>query len=398
MNPAQLSMPVDEIGKLCKAVYKPGYRNDVTDEELISEAVSAAGAADSVVVFVGTTDQIEGEGYDRADTGLPAAHLQLLRAVAEVNRRVVVVNMSGSAVDLRPILEESRAVLHAWLPGQAGGAAIARVLFGLADPSGRLSETFPVELEHNPSYLSFPGTIDRVDYSGGVFVGYRHYDTRKLPVSFPFGYGLSYTSFVYEDLRVQQLGSDGSPSFCVTVDIRNAGDRPGAEVVQLYIRDVASFEPRPTRELKAFAKVALEPDESEIVTLELDGRAFSWYVEHLGRFAVESGEFEIEVGSSSRDIRLSHTVSVVSADTVRPRLTEQHDLREFLAEGDPGDHMHRAYEKVAESSGRGPLLRLFEGSPVNKVLVVLPLFGASEESVDELKKAVYDAMGKPAPE
>jgi beta-glucosidase len=305
---------------------------------------------------------------------------------------VVVVNQSGSAVDLRPIAQDASAIVHASLPGQAGGGAIARILFGQTNPSGKLTETFPLELEHNPSHLSYPGSLDRVEYAEGIFVGYRHYDTRKLPVQYPFGYGLSYTSFAYSDINLSARELEPELGLTVTFSVANTGDRAGKEIAQVYVRDTECSVARPLRELKGFASVALEPGETRSVSVTLDARAFALYSEHLGRFAVEPGEFVIEVGASSRDIRLSQAVNVRSADEIRPPLTRRNELAEFIDDDRYASFVRPAWEAAVEASRNNEFLESVKHMPVRLVLGFLPEFGVAEEAVAGLDRAVSEAM------
>lgn len=371
MNPAKLDIPLDALSAFAHTVYGAGYADESPDEELIEEAAELAKGKDAVIVFVGTTEKIESEGYDRADIGLPESHLRLIEAVARVNPNVAVVTHSGSAIDLRPFERSVRAIVHAWLPGQAGGSAIANILFGETNPSGKLSETFPLALEHNPSYLSFPGDIASVRYSEGIFVGYRYYDTKKLDVLYPFGHGLSYTEFEYANLRLSADRLENGGTLQVTFDVTNRGARAGKEVAQVYVRDIKASVPKPDKELKGFAKIGLAPGETKTVTVELDERAFSHYCPHLGRFAVETGEFAILVGSSSRDIRLSATVFFHSGDETRLPLTPDHSLKEWLEDDRSASRIREALRN-ANVDEASPLFPILLGMPVRKLRLLFP--------------------------
>ncbi|GGG22623.1 glycoside hydrolase family 3 C-terminal domain-containing protein [Paenibacillus abyssi] len=387
MNPAQLDIPLEAISKFAEVQYRAGYEDESVSEALLQEAVEAAKGQDAVILFVGTTDRIESEGYDRMDLSLPESHLRLIEAVSAVNPNVIVVNHSGSAVDFERFEPKARAILHAWLPGQAGGTAIANVLFGDSNPSGRLSETFPVALEHNPSYVSFPGDIRQVAYSEGIFVGYRHYDTRKLPVKYEFGYGLSYTKFEYSNLVLSQASLTNGDVLQVKVDVTNTGTRVGKEVVQVYVQDVKSSVPKALRELKGFCKVELAAGETKTVLIELGERAFAHYAEHLGRFAVESGEFVIGVGASSRNIRLTGKVNFASQEEVREPLTLLHDLKDWLEDDRYADRIKPIFAKMnVESSS--PFFPIMIGMPMRTAAAFLPFFGVSPEVVKELHEAI----------
>ncbi len=317
INPTQLDQALDEIRKLVdsesEVTYAPGYDLDSDDvkDELVQEAVKLAGEADVVILFTGLPDRYESEGYDRTHLELPLNHKQLIKELAAVQPNLVVVLSNGSPVTM-PWLDQTSAVLEGYLGGQAGGGAVADLLFGEVNPSGKLPETFPVQLSDNPSFLNFPGEGDRVEYREGIFVGYRYYDTKQLEPLFPFGYGLSYTSFEYSELQVDRTSMTDQDTVNVQVTVRNTGSRRGQEIVQLYVHDPESSVIRPEQELKGFAKVALEPGESKTVSFMLDKRAFAYYHTELRDWHVETGEYELRVGASSRDIRLKQTIEVTS--------------------------------------------------------------------------------------
>ncbi|MFI2487455.1 glycoside hydrolase family 3 C-terminal domain-containing protein [Promicromonospora kroppenstedtii] len=287
---------------------------------LRDEAVAVAGAAGTVLVFLGLPASYESEGFDRAHLDLPAEQLALLEAVAAVSPRVVVVLANGSAVSVAGWQHLAPAVVEGWLGGQAGGSGVVDVLLGAVNPAGRLAETIPLRLEDNPSYGNFPGELGHVRYGEGLLVGYRWYDARRADVAYPFGHGLSYTTFAYSGVAAEVLRTDAvaddEAAVRVRVTVTNTGDRAGAEVVQAYVADPASQVQRPERELKAFAKVNLAPGESREVTLDLTGRDLAYWHPALRRWVVEGGEFEVAVGASSRDLRGSATV-VVDGEDVR---------------------------------------------------------------------------------
>jgi beta-glucosidase len=244
----------------------------------------------------------ESEGNDRPNMDLPGPQVELIRAVAAVNPRTVVVLNAGAPVAM-PWLDAVPAVLEAYYPGQEAGNAVMAVLWGDVNPSGKLSVTFPKRLEDNPAFLYLPG-LREVYYGEGIFVGYRYYDTRAIEPLFPFGHGLSYTTFEYSDLKAAAIAKIGEP-VAVSVVVHNSGTRTGKEVVQLYVSDRQSSLPRPVKELKGFKKIELQPGESRTVDFVLDRRAFAFYDPLKADWAVEPGDFEILVGSSSRDIRLT---------------------------------------------------------------------------------------------
>ncbi|MFC8798476.1 glycoside hydrolase family 3 C-terminal domain-containing protein [Promicromonospora sp. NPDC057138] len=305
-----------------------------TDEAALrAEAVEVARAAGTVLVFLGLPASYESEGFDREHMDLPAGQVALLEAVAAVSQRVVVVLANGSAVSVEPWQHLAPAVVEGWLGGQAGGSGVVDVLLGAVNPAGRLAETLPLRLADNPSYGNFPGELGHVRYGEGVLVGYRWYDARQAGVAYPFGHGLSYTTFAYEGVAAEVLGSaagaDDVPAVRVRVTVTNTGERAGAEVVQVYVGDPAAQVFRPERELKAFAKVELAPGEARELTFDLTARDLSYWHPVLRRWVVEGGEFVVSVGASSRDLRGSATV-VVDGDDVRLPLAELSTVAEAI--------------------------------------------------------------------
>ena len=231
--------------------------------------------------------------------------------MAAVQPNTIVVLHNGSPVEM-PWADQVKGIVEAYLSGQAVGAAVVDILFGKVNPSAKLPETFPYKLEDNPSYLYYLGEGDKVEYREGVFVGYRYYDTKKMDVRFPFGYGLSYTTFAYSNLKLSAAQIKDTDTLTVSVDVTNTGSMAGKEVVQLYVSDVESTVIRPVKELKGFDKVDLQPGETKTVTFTLGKRAFAYWNTQIHDWHVESGEFRILVGKSSRDIQLEETVTVES--------------------------------------------------------------------------------------
>jgi len=317
MNPSRLDNLFDEVIKVVGSEhisYAPGYSEvgDVPDQSLIKEAVEIARDAEAVVICAGLTDLYEVEGLDRTHMKLPPGHDAVIKKVAAVCQNVVVVLSNGSPVEM-PWLDQIPGILEGYLGGQAGAGAISDILFGTTNPSGKLAETFPLKLDDNPSHHHYPGGPATVEYRESIYVGYRYYDTVNQEVLFPFGHGLSYTSFEYSDLRLSQVQISDEDRLTVTFKVRNSGELPGKESVQLYVRDVESSIFRPEKELKGFAKVDLTPGEETDISIELDKRAFAYYDTDIKDWHVESGKFEVLVGASSRDIRLSDSVEVLSS-------------------------------------------------------------------------------------
>ncbi len=283
--------------------------SDRTDEKLLKEAVKTAKDAEIAVIFAGLPDAFESEGADRDHMHLPDNQNELIKAVAAVNPNTVVVLHGGSPVEL-PWLSQVPAVLCMYLGGEQVGAAAVDLLYGRVNPSGHLAETWPVRLQDNPSYLNFPGEDGVVTYAEGIFVGYRYYDKKELAVNFPFGHGLSYTSFAFSNLIVDKEKLTDQETVTVSVDVTNTGKIAGKAVIQLYVHDVKSTVRRPLRELRDFAKTELQPGETKTLFFTLDKRSFAYYEPKVHDFFVESGEFMIEVGESCRDIRRSVSIHV----------------------------------------------------------------------------------------
>ena len=320
VTPTRLDAALDAVRALVghdhRVRYAQGYEAHADDlrPDLIDEAVLVARSAEVAVVFAGLPPSYEAEAYDRDHMRLPQQHNDLIRAVTEVNPDTVVVLCNGAPVQM-PWVDRPRAIVEAYLGGQGGGGGIVDVLYGRINPGGKLAETFPLRQSDAASDRWFPGTGRQVQYREGLYVGYRWFDSAPADVLFPFGHGLSYTTFAYADLEVvggELTGDDQLAWPTVEVTISNTGDVAGAEVVQLYVRDVESTVHRPDKELKSFAKVRLDPGESERVRFELDRRAFAFWDVASGDWQVESGDFELLVGASSRDVRATATIEINS--------------------------------------------------------------------------------------
>ena len=309
-----------EAAEGLKIRYARGYSvaDDCASDEMIREAVEAARSARVAVVFAGLPDVYESEGYDRTHMRMPDCQNRLIEAVAAANPNTVVVLYNGSPVEM-PWIGSVKAVLEAYLGGQAVGLATVRILFGEVNPSGKLPESFPKKLSDNPSYLFYGGEGDTAEYREGIFVGYRYYDRKETELLFPFGHGLSYTSFDFSDLRLSRERITDQESLTATVRVTNTGKRAGKTVVQLYVGDCESSVFRPVRELKGFEKIFLEPGESKDVSFTLDKRSFAYWNTKIHDWHVESGEFRIEIGHSSRDIACCAAVQVDSTAEIPRR-------------------------------------------------------------------------------
>jgi beta-glucosidase len=334
INPTRVDVPFDEVQKLAPQAaltYAPGYPPDDTLQlPLIDEAVQAAQAAEVALLYIALPNFKESEGYDRADLDLTEQQVALIKAVAQAQPRTVVILNNGSALAMTEWIDGAAAVLEAWMMGQAGGGAVADILFGRVNPSGRLSETFPLKLSDTPAHLNFPGGHGQVRYGEGLFIGYRYYDAKGAPVLFPFGHGLSYTTFAYSHPRVSAPAFKDKDGVTVSVDITNTGAAAGKETVQVYVHDRKSGLVRPPKELKGFAKVALQPGETRTVTIPLDFRAFAYYHPGYRQWITEDGEFDLLIGASAADIRLTQTVSLQSTLTLPSLLNRESTIREWL--------------------------------------------------------------------
>jgi beta-glucosidase len=382
ITPTRVDVPLEEIQKLAgDAVisYSVGYPTDDSRRpDLIAEAVAAAQAADAALLMLALPTFKESEGYDRTDLELTAQQTALIQAVTAVQPHTVVVLNNGSAVDMRAWIDGAAAVLEAWLMGQAGGGAIADVLFGVVNPSGKLAETFPLKLSDTPAYLNYPGEAGQVRYGEGLFIGYRYYDAREQPVLFPFGHGLSYTTFTYSPPRVSATTFRDVDGVTVAVDVTNSGPVAGKEVVQLYVHDYQASLARPPKELKGFAKVELQPGESQTVIIPLDFRAFAFYHPGYGRWITEDGAFDILIGASATDIRGAATVTLQSTLELPSLLGPTSTLREWL--DDPRG------KAVVE-----PLFAQLRG-------LLLDSLGVAEEDADALNTDMMNfALDMPAP-
>ena len=377
VNATRVERLVDTLASRRRVTFAPGFLlSGESDDALVDEAVAAAEASDVVVLCLGLPDAEETEGVDRTHLRLPDVQLALLAELAETGKPIVVVLSNGAAVEVAPWADQCAALLEGWLGGQAGALALADVLVGDAEPSGRLTETLALRLADHPSSLMFPGESGHVDYGEGVFVGYRGFDAADREVAFPFGFGLGYTTFSYDKLVAKVTGTpaSGDLRIVVQVTVTNTGERAGSEVVQVYVGNAPASVPRPPRELRAFAKVRLEPGESRTVTLPLDSRAFAFWSEVHDRWVVESGLFTIEAGPNVRDLPLVQELRL-DMPARRVRLRAESTLAEWMADDQawaalmarvPGGQGFSLPEEVIAVVGGAPLRRFakFPGIPL----------------------------------
>ncbi|MCB0040032.1 MAG: glycoside hydrolase family 3 C-terminal domain-containing protein [Caldilineaceae bacterium] len=334
INPTQVDSPFESLMALAgdaEVTYSEGYpADDSFQQSLIDGAAAAAQVADVALLYIALPSYKESEGYDRADIDLTAQQIALIRAVSAVQPRCVVILNNGSAVAMSEWIDGVAAVLEAWMMGQAGGGAIADVLFGAVNPSGKLAESFPLKLADTPAHINFPGDDGQVRYGEGLFIGYRYYDARQMPVLFPFGYGLSYTTFAYSNATVSAATFRDVDGVTVSVDVTNTGSVAGKEVVQLYVHDRKSKLVRPFKELKGFAKVDLEPGETKRVDIALDFRAFAYYHPGYAQWITEDGDFDLLIGASSADIRATVSATLQTTLDLPSRLDKESTVQDWM--------------------------------------------------------------------
>lgn len=331
INAFRVDSAWDAVREWGNVTYAQGYtvKEDEVREELIAEAVTAAKEADVAVVFAGLPDAFESEGYDRQHMQMPHCQNVLIQEILKVQPNVVVVLHNGSPVEM-PWADQVKGIMEAYLCGQAVGQACVNLLFGRANPCGKLAESIPFKLSDNPSYLNFPGDGKTVEYAEGIFVGYRYYDKKEMPVRFPFGHGLSYTTFSYLDLTLSRYSIRDTEELTVSVTVKNTGNMAGKEIVQLYVSDMTNTVQRPVRELKNFVKVELQPGETKTVEMKLDKRSFSYYEPKIHDWFTPSGLYEIQAAASSRDIRLTKTLEVISEQELPLELNWNTTIQELM--------------------------------------------------------------------
>jgi beta-glucosidase len=397
--------PFEELQKVSGDVkfrFSDGYPDDESfNQELIDEASEIAGEAEVALVYISLPPAKESEGYDRPDLDLTQHQVALINAVAAVQPDTVVVLNNGAPVVMSEWIDGAAAVLEAWMMGQAGGGAIADVLYGKINPSGKLAETFPLRLVDTPAMINYPGENGAVRYGEGIFVGYRYYDTKDVPTLFPFGYGLSYTTFAYRNSKVSSKTFRDVDGLTVSVEVTNTGKVVGKEVVQVYVHDHQSKLVRPPKELKGFAKVELQPGETKTVSVALDFRAFAYYHPGYKRWITEDGEYDILFGASSADIRSMQTVVLKSTLELPSILNRESTLREWLEDPRGQSVLDSLYQEISDQMqanfsedntaiGMDPMGFLMD-TPLVDLLHFLgdSMPKSPEETVDQLLAEVY---------
>ena len=402
INSFRVDSALETLKEWADVVYAQGYDDaeDVIDEAMLREAVETARNAEAAVIFAGLPDSFESEGYDRKHLRMPDCQNRLIEEVAKVQPNTIVVLHNGAPVEM-PWIAEVKAVVEAYLGGQAVGSAVANVLYGKVNPSGRLPETFPLRLQDTPCYLNYGGERDKVIYSEGVFVGYRYYESREMPVLFPFGYGLSYTTFAYSNLTIEKDSIQESETVKITVDVTNTGTCMGKEVVQLYVGKKGGSIVRPIRELRAFDKIELNPGETKTVEFTLDSRAFAYWETEIHDWFVESGAYEIQIGRSASEIILSKEIRVEGEKTIPKVYTRNSTVGEVMA--DPKSrrileamgkemNMGESIAAMADSQGGAGVISkemvaaMMEGMPLRSVMMFMP--GLKPEMLEQLINAL----------
>lgn len=383
INPTRLENALEEIRSLAgtEVPFAPGYGEDgVGTPERTAEAVAVAAAAETVLLFLGVPASQESEGFDREHLELPAAQLELLEAVLAANPRTVVILSNGGVVRLSGFAHRVPALVEGWLLGQAGGGAIAQVLYGAVNPSGRLAETIPLRLEDTAAFGNFPGEHGHVRYGEGLMVGYRWFDARNMEVSYPFGHGLSYTTFEHSGASAVA----DSAGITVSLTVTNTGDRDGAEIVQVYTGLASSAVSRAPRELKGFAKVHLAAGDSRAVQLLLRREDLAYWDTRVSAWSVESGSYTVEIGASSRDIRATLAVDV-AGDEVRVPLTADSSIGEVMAHPVAGPIITAA---MGSGSNAGmmsdpSILKMLASAPIGRMMG-FPGSGVEPEQLEQL--------------
>lgn len=398
INPTRVAVPFKEIKALAgdsEFSYAEGYPTDDSfKQELIDQAVKISQTADVAVLNIALPTYKESEGYDRIDLDLTKQQVELIKAVSHVQPNTVVIINNGAPVAMDEWIDGVAAVLEGWMMGEAGGVAIADVLFGKVNPCGKLAETFPKRLEDTPAYLNWPGEAGEVRYGEGLFIGYRYYDYKKVPVLFPFGYGLSYTTFKYSNVKVSQSTFKENENITVSVDVTNTGKLAGKEIVQVYVHDQQAKLVRPEKELKGFAKVELRPGETQTVSVALDFRAFAYYHPAYKQWLAEAGDFDLLIGASSQDIREKVTVKLESTQNLPCILHMNSTIREWLE--DPRGKVAFApffeqFQKLAKATFIGDTS---EGSDSAVGMDVMMMF--SEMPLVSVLMWVQSGLPKPA--
>ena len=394
---------VKEISELANVTFAEGYQDEKDEviEELQNEAVQAAKEADVAVLFLGLPDNFESEGYDRKHMNLPDCQNELVQKVLEVQKHVVVVLHNGSAV-VMPWKEQVEGILEAYLGGEAVGKAVAEVLVGRKNPSGRLAETFPLRLEDTPCYLTYGKGYDNAEYQEGVFVGYRYYTSRKMETAFPFGHGLSYTTFEYSDFQIDKKKMSDKDTVEVSVKVKNTGNRAGKTVVQLYVEAPETEVVRPVRELRGFEKISLEEGEEKTVTFTLDERAFAYWNTLIHDWYVEEGTYKVMIGENADQMCVGEEITVhptkelpktYSLNTCLGELMRDPKAQavmgpfmQGMAQNDAADMAEAQKNDTSGAVNQEMMAAMMEGMPLRQLLSFVP--GIKREMLEQMVNAL----------
>lgn len=413
INTTKVAVPFKELqdhAGNAELTYAEGYpRDDSFRQEMIDQAVELSQSADVALLYIALPAFKESEGYDRKDLDLTEQQIALIKAVSKAQPKTVVVLNNGAPVAMSDWIDSVSAVLEGWMMGQAGGAALADILFGRVNPSGKLGETFPLRLADTPARINWPGDAGKVYYGEGIFIGYRYYDTKEMPVLFPFGYGLSYTTFEYSNPKVSAKKFKDTDGVTVTIDVTNTGKLAGKEIVQLYVHDQKSGSIRPEKELKGFAKVELQSGETKSASIQLDFRSFAYFHPKYKRWITEDGDFDLLIGASSADIHYRLTVTLESTLSLPCILDKESTMREWMA--DPRGHSvldtyysqieveahkkfgHGGEDRYASEGAIGmDIMDMFNDMPLVSVLMFLKSSWSEhpEDIVADLLQQVHD--------
>lgn len=408
INPTKEAVPFNEVkaqAGSAEITYAEGYPTDNSfSQVMIDKAVSLAKSSDVALLYIALPSFKESEGYDRTDLDLTDQQVALIKAVSAIQPNTVVVLNNGAPIEVASWIDGVAAVLEGWMMGQAGGVSIADVLFGRVNPCGKLAETFPIRLVDTPAYINWPGDAGTVRYGEGLFIGYRYYDAKQVPVQFPFGYGLSYTTFAYSNANVSKKSFKDVEGVTITVDVKNTGKVAGKEIVQVYVHDQKCTLVRPEKELKGFAKVDLKPGETKTVTINLDFRAFAFYHLEYKQWVTENGDFDLIIAASSADIRETLPVTLESTLKLPCIIDKETTIREWMV--DPiGKLVFEPFFKEVEEKSRKAfgaeagsddgigvdIMMMFGDMPLGSVLLFMQnqLPKSADEIVDDLLEQVY---------
>lgn len=397
VNPYKVVSALNAVKGITEVSYAQGFEltEDKRNDVLFQSALKAAAEADIAVIFAGLPESFESEGFDREHMGMPECQNELITEIAKIQENVVVVLHNGSPVEM-PWADEVKGILEAYLGGEGAGEAVVKLLFGRENPCGKLAETIPYQLSDSPSYLYFPGNGKKVEYREGVFIGYRYYDTKNMPVRFPFGHGLSYTKFEYSDLQVSKDTIKDNEKIQVSFKVKNVGDRAGKEAAQLYVADKTRSTERPVKELKGFAKVLLQPGEEKTIKMELDKRSFAWYSTELSGWYAATGEYELLIGASSCDIRMIKEIHITSTDVLPLKVDRNTTISELIENPKTNGIIMSLlnnmvqYLNSMQEEGEGEKAKTVQAEQLIKMLESSPLrflnslMGMTREQIDEL--------------